>query len=74
MDSIERLIKGAQPNQEALLKELCASLYAVCRFMGRPTINNKGMSLLKTLQMPQYPRTTKEEARKIYEKLAQLKI
>lgn len=74
MDSIERLIKGALPGQEALLKELCAALYSVCRFMGRPTINNKGMGLLKTLQMPNYPRATKEEARKIYEKLAQLKI
>ncbi|MBR5096642.1 MAG: hypothetical protein IK094_05990, partial [Treponema sp.] len=74
MDSIELLIKNAQPGQEALLKELCAALYSVCRFMGRPTINNKGMKILSTLQMPQYPRTTKEEARKIYEKLAQLKI
>lgn len=74
MDSIELLIKNALPGQEALLRQLCASLYSVCRFMGRPTINNKGMKLLSTLQMPQYPNATKEEARKIYEKLAQLKI
>ena len=74
MDSIELLVKNAQPGQETLLKELCAALYSVCRFMGRPTINRKGMKLLSTLQMPQYPRATKEEARKIYEKLAQLKI
>ncbi|MBR5964883.1 MAG: hypothetical protein IK015_02025 [Treponema sp.] len=74
LDSIERLTRAAQPGQETLLKELCGALYSVCRFMGRPAINAKGMSLLKTLQMPQYPRATKEEARKIYEKLAQLKI
>ena len=74
MDSIEFLIKNAQVQQETLLRELCAALYSVCRFMGRPAINSKGMKLLAALQMPQYPNATKEEARKIYEKLAQLKI
>lgn len=74
IDAIELLIKNARPQQEALLKELCAALYSVCRFMGRPTINNKGMKILSTLQLPQYPKATKEEARKVYEKLAELKI
>lgn len=74
MDSIELLAKNAQASQETLLRELCAALYSVCRFMGRPTINNKGMKLLSTLQMPQYPMAIKEDARKVYEKLAQLKI
>ncbi|MBQ6028321.1 MAG: hypothetical protein IJL24_02180 [Treponema sp.] len=74
IDAIELLIKNSQPSQDGLLKESCAALYSVCRFMGRPTINSKGMRLLSTLQLPQYSAATKEEARKIYERLAKLKI
>ena len=72
--SIELLIKNAQASQEALLRELCAALYSVCRFMGRPAINSRGMKLLSTLQLPQYPKSARDNARKIYEKLAELKI
>ena len=74
IDSIEFLIKNAQASQETLLSELCAALYSVCRFMGRPTINSKGMKILSTLQFPQYPKSARDNARKIYEKLAELKI
>ena len=74
MDSIEALAKAALPSQETLLKELCAALYSVCRFMGRPAINKKGLKILAALQFPQYPNSTKEEARKVYEKLARLQL
>ncbi len=74
MDALEALFKEAKPGQETLLKELCGALYSVCRFMGRPALYKKGLKILSNLQLPQYPNSTKEEARKIYEKLAQLKI
>lgn len=74
MDSVEALFKSAQPGQEALLKELCEALYSICRFMGRPALYKKGLKILSNLQLPQYPASTKEEARKVYEKLAQLKL
>lgn len=74
MDSVEALFKSAQPGQEALLKELCEALYSICRFMGRPALYKKGLKILSNLQLPQYPESTKIEARKVYEKLAQLKL
>lgn len=74
MDSIETLAKGALPSQENLLKEICGSLYSVCRFMGRPVLYKKGLKILAALQFPQYPNSTKEEARKVYEKLAKLQL
>ncbi len=74
MDAIEALAKGALPSQENFLTEICASLYSVCRFMGRPALIQKGLKILASLQFPQYPNSTKEEARKIYEKLAKLQL
>ncbi len=74
MDSIESLVAGALPSQETLLKEACASLYSLCRFMGRPAINKKGLKILASLRLPQYPSSAKEEARNVYEKLAKLKF
>ena len=74
MDSLEGLAKSALPSQEALLQELCRALFGIVRFMGRPALNKKGLKILQTLQLPQYPESTKQEARNVYEKLAKLQL
>ncbi|MCR5045537.1 MAG: hypothetical protein K6A42_03045 [Treponema sp.] len=74
IDAVEKLCAAAPKNQEALLQEACKALYSLCRFMGRPVIVKKGLKILSNLQLPQYPKSTKEEARRVYEKLAELKL
>ncbi len=72
MSALEQIIKNASPRQGVLLDECCAALYSVCRFMGRPALYKKGLRIISNLFLPQYPSTTKDSARKIYEKLAEL--
>lgn len=74
MAAIEQIIQRAKPAQAALLDQCCEALYSVCRFMGRPALYRKGLSVLQNLMMPQYPESTKESARKVYEKLAKLRL
>ena len=74
MNAIEVKMKNTSPNQTLLLKEMCSSIYEICRFMGRPALNKKGRALLSTLFLPQYSEEIKNEARSAFMKIIDLKM
>ena len=74
LDAIEPLAKSALFSQEELPKEICRAVFSLVRFMGSHEYSKKGMKILRTLQLTRVSDSTKEEARKVYEKLVELKM
>lgn len=72
MDALVGLAKKIPANKEFLLGEVCDAACALCGFMCKKSFFEKTFDILSDLSMPQYGNSTKEKARKSYEKLAEI--
>lgn len=57
-----------------VLKMICDVTYEICRYMGKPVLIKKGKNILAHLFYPNFNSTTRDYARKTFQRLAALEM
>jgi hypothetical protein len=74
LTSLSAVLMKANPSEHELLYGICDSVYAICRFMGRPAFYRKGKVMLSRLLFQVYDNKTIAYARNTLSKINALYI
>lgn len=75
LKAIENLISGKSAvkissNDKTSIFQICDTVFEICRFMGRPALNQKGKEIISYFFFPQFENEIREYARKTLQKIA----
>lgn len=72
--SLNTVLHRTSPKNITLLLSVCDSVYAICKYMGRPAFFDYGQEMLSSLLYPQYDAKIRAYARSTMERIAKLKL
>lgn len=75
LKAIENLVSGKgavkiNSKDKTSIFQICDTVFEICRFMGRPALNQKGKEILSYFFFPQFENEIKDYARKTLQKIA----
>lgn len=74
LNACEERIRISNNSDVIIINTLCDTVYAVCRFMGKPALFKKGKDLLIQLLSTKYDNRINDYARKTLEKIIKLEM
>lgn len=74
LKALEYLSDKINAKDQALLCDVCDSVYSICRFMGRPAFYSKGKEILTKFLYPSYDVKTRTYARQTLKNIADLEL
>ncbi len=62
LDALEIRAQKIKPQEEPFIKDVCNTVFLICKFMGRPAYNTKGKAILKRFMNSSYNFSTRNYA------------